>query len=103
MVRNDPTADVSLAAMRERNRFGMAMAAMMRMMATTINSSMRENPFCFCMNSPFNFRFIRTRGAHSSAGGDGRDPYKRGGGMRNLKGEELQCANMQCIMLIESI
>jgi hypothetical protein len=44
-VRSEPTAEASLAAMRERNRFGMAMAAMIKMMATTIKSSISENPF----------------------------------------------------------
>jgi len=45
MVRMEPTAEASLAAMRERSRLGMAMAEMIRMMATTIRSSMREKPF----------------------------------------------------------
>src|SRR6266496_3122318 len=47
MVRSDATADDSLAAIRARIRFGMAIAAMIRMMATTISNSMSENPFCF--------------------------------------------------------
>jgi hypothetical protein len=37
-------AALSLAAIRDRNKFGMAMAAMIRMIATTIKSSIRENP-----------------------------------------------------------
>src|SRR5690349_11742376 len=49
MVRNDPTADDSLADIRARIRFGMAIAAMIRMMATTISSSISEKPFCFCI------------------------------------------------------
>src|SRR5205085_6299117 len=40
-------ADESLAAMRARNKFGMAIAAIIRMIATTIKSSISENPFCF--------------------------------------------------------
>src|SRR5690349_8627475 len=44
MVRTDATADDSLAAILARSRFGIAMAAMMRIMATTISSSMREKP-----------------------------------------------------------
>src|SRR5271155_5656147 len=47
MVRNEPTAEDSLAAMRARNRFGMAMEAMIRMIATTISNSISEKPFCF--------------------------------------------------------
>src|SRR5580658_6590804 len=42
----EPTAEASLAAIRDRRRFGIAIAAMIRMMATTINNSMREKPFC---------------------------------------------------------
>jgi hypothetical protein len=34
-----------LAVMRDRIRFGMAIAAMIRMMATTISNSMSEKPF----------------------------------------------------------
>jgi hypothetical protein len=45
--RIEPTADASLAAMRDRRRLGIAMAAMIRMIATTINSSMSEKPLCF--------------------------------------------------------
>src|SRR4029077_8913823 len=47
MVRTDATADDSLAAMRARRRFGIAIAAMIRMIATTINNSISEKPFCF--------------------------------------------------------
>src|SRR5579871_4926427 len=46
MVRMDATADDSLAAMRARSKFGIAMAAMIRMIATTISSSISEKPFC---------------------------------------------------------
>jgi hypothetical protein len=35
-----------LAEIRARSRFGMAMAAMIRMIATTISSSINEKPFC---------------------------------------------------------
>src|ERR1700722_6014125 len=45
----DATPDASLAAIRARNRFGMAMAAMIRMIATTISNSISEKPFCFCI------------------------------------------------------
>src|SRR6266705_6250082 len=47
MVRIELTADDSLAAIRARSRFGMAIAAMIRMIATTINNSISEKPFCF--------------------------------------------------------
>jgi hypothetical protein len=43
-VRTELTADASFAAIFERRRFGMAMAAMIKMMATTINNSIKENP-----------------------------------------------------------
>src|SRR5580704_12853177 len=47
MVRMDATADDSLAAIRARSKLGIAIAAMIRMMATTISSSINEKPFCF--------------------------------------------------------
>src|SRR5260370_10831221 len=48
MVRREPTAEASFAAIRDRRRFGIAIAAMIKMIATTINSSINENPFsCF--------------------------------------------------------
>src|SRR5207302_3819273 len=49
MVRIEPTAEDSFAAIRDLRRFGIAMAAMIRMMATTISNSIREKPFCFFM------------------------------------------------------
>src|SRR5271156_2686775 len=47
MVRVEPTADASLAAIFARSRFGIAMAAMIKMIATTISNSISEKPFCF--------------------------------------------------------
>src|ERR1700722_19038880 len=47
IVRTDPTAEASLAAIRARSRFGIAMAAMIKMIATTISNSMSEKPFWF--------------------------------------------------------
>src|SRR5260370_19539288 len=44
MVRSEETADDSLAARRERNRLGTAMAAMTSMTATTISNSIRLKP-----------------------------------------------------------
>src|ERR1700722_17879590 len=49
IVRKEPTADDSLAAMRARSKFGMAIAAMIKMIATTINNSINEKPFCLLM------------------------------------------------------
>src|SRR5215470_10964680 len=43
----EATAEASVAAIRERRRFGMAIAAITRMMSTTMSSSINENPFCF--------------------------------------------------------
>src|SRR5260370_13754370 len=45
-VRSEATADASLAAILERSKFGIAIAAMIRMIATTINNSISEKPFC---------------------------------------------------------
>src|ERR1700687_1615134 len=47
MVRIELTADDSFAAIRARSRVGMAIAAMIRMIATPIRNSISENPFCF--------------------------------------------------------
>src|SRR5215469_1377308 len=46
MVRMEETAEDSLAAIRARSKFGMAIAAMIKMIATTISSSMSEKPAC---------------------------------------------------------
>src|SRR5271156_2319415 len=47
MERSEPAAEDSLAAMRARSRFGIAMAAMIKIIATTISNSISEKPFCF--------------------------------------------------------
>src|SRR5437667_11887897 len=47
MVRSEATAEDSFAAILARSKFGMAMAAMIRMIATTISKSIREKPRCF--------------------------------------------------------
>src|SRR5215831_1102593 len=57
IVRTEPTADDSLADIRARIRFGMAIAAMIRMMATTISSSIREKPFCWRIYCSFRLIF----------------------------------------------
>src|SRR5215467_10680546 len=46
MARSEPTAEASSAEIRARKRLGMAIAAMIKMIATTIKSSISENPFC---------------------------------------------------------
>jgi hypothetical protein len=55
-VRNEPTAEASFAAMRERSRLGIAIAAIIRMIATTINSSMSEKPLDFRKFQPSRVR-----------------------------------------------
>src|SRR6267143_2953282 len=58
--RNEPTAEASFAAIFERSKLGMAIAAMIKMIATTIKSSINEKPFClFRINSPSRFE-VRT-------------------------------------------
>src|SRR5436853_2374647 len=47
IVRSELTADDSFAAMRARSKFGIAMAAMIKIIATTISNSINEKPFCF--------------------------------------------------------
>src|SRR6266446_5605075 len=47
----EPAADESFAAMRARIKFGIAIAAITRIIAITIRSSISEKPFCFCMAS----------------------------------------------------
>jgi hypothetical protein len=42
----EPTAEASFAAILERSKFGIAIAAIIRMIATTIKSSINEKPFC---------------------------------------------------------
>jgi len=44
MVRTVSAAAASFAAIRAFSRFGIAIAAMIKMMATTMRSSMSENP-----------------------------------------------------------
>src|ERR1700747_354181 len=41
----------SLAAIRARSRLGMAIAAMIRMIATTMSNSISEKPCCFRISS----------------------------------------------------
>jgi hypothetical protein len=57
ILRTELAAEASLAAILARNRFGMAIAAMIRMIATTINSSIRENPRVRFIARPFSYIF----------------------------------------------
>jgi hypothetical protein len=63
-VRIEATAADSFAAILERSKLGIAIAAMIRIMATTISSSIRENPFCL-------LRMLVTPGIR-----DNREEYK---------------------------
>src|SRR6266852_2032227 len=47
MVRIALTEADSFAAIRARSRLGIAIAAMIRIIATTISNSISEKPFCF--------------------------------------------------------
>ena len=51
MARIEPMAEASLPDMRARSSHGIAMAAMMPMIATTISSSIRVNPCWRCASS----------------------------------------------------
>src|SRR5260370_3335277 len=51
MVRSEPTAEASLADIFDRSKFGIAMAAIIKMTVTTIKSSISEKPFCFFVSS----------------------------------------------------
>src|SRR6266849_3042942 len=48
MVRMEAIAEASFAVMRARTRFGTAIAAMIKMIATTISNSISEKPLCLC-------------------------------------------------------
>jgi hypothetical protein len=51
MLRSELTPEASFAAILERMKFGIAIAAMIKIIATTINNSIREKPFCLFMTS----------------------------------------------------
>src|ERR1700736_5400159 len=79
MVRSEAAAEESLAAIRARIKFGIAIAAMIRIIATTISSSISEKPFCFriARSSPFQgrseVRNIQRRKVLVACGGPSRD------------------------------
>src|SRR2546423_15264523 len=57
-VRTALIAAASLAAWRDFSKLGIAIAAMMPMMATTINSSISEKPFSFFIKKLAPFRLF---------------------------------------------
>src|ERR1044072_2294761 len=66
MTRMLEMADASLAARRRERRLGMAMAAMMPMIATTISSSISEKPFwpffvCICFTVLLRRKLFRVK------------------------------------------
>src|SRR6266481_9194784 len=52
MTRREATAEASLARMRDLRKLGTAIAAIIRITATTRSSSIRENPLCLRIRSP---------------------------------------------------
>src|SRR2546430_13691850 len=52
-VRTEAAPEDSLAAILARSRFGIAIAAMIRMIATTMSSSINDNPLCCLRISKF--------------------------------------------------
>src|SRR6266571_6692483 len=74
MPRSEATAEASLAEILERIMLGIAIAAIIRMIATTINNSISENPFCLGMISP---QLRLAKGVFTWGGyvvGDNKDP-----------------------------
>jgi len=65
MVRIELTAEASLAAIRARSRLGMAIAAMIKMIATTISNSINEKPS--------GLRIVFLAGKKSQGASDGPD------------------------------
>src|SRR6202008_1485819 len=67
MLRTEPTAEDSLALILARSRFGIAIAAMIRMIATTISNSISEKPFCLRISFlPFSVFSLDLVGASDS-------------------------------------
>src|SRR5277367_1071065 len=92
MVRSPAAADESLAAMRARIKLGIAIAAMIRMIATTISSSISEKPLalslltrslrmsilpqaiCFCRLAGRNIKMYLIRHSEGQTGQRREDP-----------------------------
>src|SRR5450631_2273030 len=64
ILRTLAAADDSLAAILARSRFGIAIAAINRMIATTISSSINENPFCFRISAFQSVAIAKNRTSH---------------------------------------
>src|SRR6266849_291206 len=62
ITRREATAEVSLARMRDRRKLGTAIAAMIKITATTMSSSIRENPLGLRMYPPLADAFAGGRG-----------------------------------------
>ena len=58
-----PSVADSLADTRARSKLGIAIAAMMPMIATTISSSIRVKPFWFFIRSPLASQLLVQSGA----------------------------------------
>src|SRR6478736_2169357 len=70
------TAAVSFAAMRERSKFGIAIAAIIAMMATTIISSISVNPLLFMTLPPkMECRYLARKDMHKEMHNV---PFRRG-------------------------
>src|SRR5260370_26450354 len=52
IMRSEATAEASLARRRERRKLGIAIAEIIKMIDTTISSSIKEKPFCFRISPP---------------------------------------------------
>src|SRR5439155_15272703 len=75
-VRVSPMAAVSLAETRARSKLGMAIAAMIPMIATTINSSIRVKPCCLRIDIPLSLPLVSDseRSGENDKGGHVRPP-----------------------------
>src|ERR1700758_5414631 len=71
MERSEAAADASLADILARIKLGIAIAAMIRMIATTISSSISEKPFC-CFRISF-FPLLDSCRIHAGHGDDSVD------------------------------
>src|ERR1044072_598893 len=72
-MRTVDIADASLAGRREASRLGMAMAAMMPMIATTISNSISEKPFwpffvCICFTVLLRRKLFRVKKSSRAVG-----------------------------------
>jgi hypothetical protein len=72
MLRILATAEASFALILARIKLGIAIAAIIKITATTINNSMSENPFCLrILNLVFRFQASKPEELHEYAGHPG--------------------------------